>query len=358
MPPPHEPHHLLTVVISGLMQGRDETWVDEALERWLQTPTLAGLVVAAVHRLPATDSRAQLATDAVDRGASAATELGRLLYGAWTRPLTEAAVVAIATRLAAAGGAYAVEHGLGILDQWTEHHAESSFSTELASVTLDLIRQGNYRSDRSAMIALHRSRLLQVLGLGLEERLTAVVDMLRSLKTFAGRNDLELLDTLAAEDPQRTIETIVDLLVGDDEGSFQPWLMWLDQAKLLSRLERASSSQLVVDTVIQRVEPAHWPRLIDHLDLSPAAPDPLLVELLDQSNEPSLHDRAAFRFMYPETAFWGAESAYLRGRRHIAEQWIEASPPQSGYRTWLDELIQTIDRRIESIEVEEAERDH
>jgi hypothetical protein len=192
----------------------------------------------------------------------------------------------------------------------------------------------------------------------LEERLTAVVDVLCSLNTFASRNDLELLDTLAAEDPQRTIDTIVDLLVGDDEGSFQPWLMWLDQAKLLSRLERASSSQLVVDTVIQRVEPAQWPRLIDHLDLSPAAPDPLLVELLDRSNEPSLHDRAAFRFMYPETAFWGAESAYLRGRRHIAEQWIEASPPQSGYRTWLDELIQTIDRRIESIEIEEAERDY
>jgi hypothetical protein len=85
---------------------------------------------------------------------------------------------------------------------------------------------------------------------------------------------------------------------------------------------------------------------------------PPLVELLDRSNEPSLHDRAAFRFMYPETAFWGAESAYLRGRRHIAEQWIEASPPQNGYRTWLDELIQTIDRRIESIEIEEAERDY
>jgi hypothetical protein len=341
-----------------LAQRRDEAWVDEVLERWLQTPSLADLVIAAVHRLPATDPRAQLATEAVDRGASAATELGRLLYGAWTRPLTEAAVITIATRLAAAGGAYAVEHGLGILDQWTEHHAESPFSTELASVTLDLIRQGNRLSDRSAMIALHRSRLLQVLGLGLEERLTAVVDVLCSLNTFASRNDLELLDTLAAEDPQRTIDTIVDLLVGDDEGSFQPWLMWLDQAKLLSRLERASSSQLVVDTVIQRVEPAQWPRLIDHLDLSPAAPDPLLVELLDRSNEPSLHDRAAFRFMYPETAFWGAESAYLRGRRHIAEQWIEASPPQSGDRTWLDELIQTIDRRIESIEIEEAERDY
>jgi hypothetical protein len=352
------PQAALLGCLSGLTQGRDEAWVDEILERWLQTPSLAGLVIAAVHRLPATDRRAQLATDAVDRGASTATELGRLLYGAWTRPLTEAAVIAIAGRLAAAGGAYAVEHGLGILDQWTEHHAESSFSTELTSVTLDLIRQGSHVSDRSAMIALHRSRLLQVLGLGLEERLTAVVDIFRSLKTFAGRDDLELLDKLTTEDHQRTIDTIVDLLVGDDEGSFQPWLMWLDQAKLLSRLERASSSQLVVDTVIQRVEPAKWPRLIDHLDLSPTTPDPLLVELLDRSNEPSLHGRALFRFMHPEMAYWGSESAYLRGRRRIAEQWIEAAPPQSGYRTWLDELIQTIDRRIESVEVEEAEQDY
>jgi hypothetical protein len=62
--------------------------------------------------------------------------------------------------------------------------------------------------------------------------------------------------------------------------------------------------------------------------------------------------------MYPETAYWGSESAYLRGRRRIAEQWIETAPQQGGYRTWLDELLQTIDGRIESVEVEEAEQDY
>jgi hypothetical protein len=87
------PQAALLGTLNGLAQHRDEAWADEVLQRWLQTPTLAGLVVAAVHRLPATNRRARLATDAVDRGASTATELGRLLYGAWTRPLTEAAVV-------------------------------------------------------------------------------------------------------------------------------------------------------------------------------------------------------------------------------------------------------------------------
>jgi hypothetical protein len=60
--------------------------------------------------------------------------------------------------------------------------------------------------------------------------------------------------------------------------------------------------------------------------------------------------------MYPETAYTGPESDYLRGRRRVAEQWIEESPSRGRYRTWLDELIQTIDRRIETVEVEEAER--
>jgi hypothetical protein len=103
------------------------------------------------------------------------------------------------------------------------------------------------------MIALHRSRVLQVLGLGFDERLTAAVDVLRSLDTFADPSDLQLLDALAAEDPQRTIDAVVDLLAGEDKAGFQPWLMWLDQAKLLSRLERATSPQLVIDAVMLRI---------------------------------------------------------------------------------------------------------
>jgi hypothetical protein len=353
------PQAALLGILNGLAQRRDEAWADEVLQRWLQTPTLAGLVVAAVHRLPATDQRAHLAVDAVDRGASTAAELGRLLYGAWARPLTEPAVVAIAERLAAAGGTYEVEHGLGILDQWTEQHAGSSFSPELRSVALELIRQGNQLGNQhSSMIALHRSRVIQVLGLGFEERLNVTVDLLRSLDRFADRSDLELLDTLAAEDPSRTIDAVVDLLAGEDEVGFRPWLMWLDQAKILSRLERATSPQLVIDAVMQRLNQEQWPGLIDHLDLSPTEPDPLLIALLDRSDEASLRGRALFRFMYPETAYWGPESAYLRGRRRIAESWIDESPSQGGYRTWLDELIQAIDRRIESAEAEEAERGH
>jgi hypothetical protein len=31
----------------------------------------------------------------------------------------------------------------------------------------------------------------------------------------------------------------------------------------------------------------------------------LLITLLDLSDEPSLHGRAMFRFIYPETAYWG-----------------------------------------------------
>jgi hypothetical protein len=351
------PQAALLGTLNGLAQQGDEALADEVLQRWLQTPTLAGLVVAAVHRLPATDRRARLATDAVDRGASTAAELGRLLYGAWTRPLPEAAVVAIAERLAAAGGPYEVEHGLGILDQWTEEHAGSSFSPELRSIALKLIRQANQLGDQhSSMVALHRSRVLQGLRLGFEERLTAAVDVLRSLDRFADPSDLELLDTLAADDPQRTIDAVVDLLAGEDKAGFQPWLMWLDQAKLLSRLERATGPQPVIDAVLLRVNQEQWPGLIDHIDLSPTEPDPLLIALLDRSDEPSLRGRATFRFMYPETAYTGPESDNLRGRRRVAEQWIEESPSRGRYRTWLDELIQTVDRRIEAVEVEEAER--
>lgn len=353
------PQAALLGTLAGLAQRRGEAWADEVLQRWLETPGLAGLVITAAHFLPATDARARLAVTAVDRGTSTAAELGRFLYGAWTRPLGEAAVVEIAARLGAAGGPYEIEHGLGILHQWTEHSKGSSFSPELQSVGLDLIGQGNRLSRHgSAMVGLHRSRLLQALPLGFQERLNAVIDVLRSLESFADRNDLELLDGLVADDAGRTVETIVDLIAGEDEAGFQRWLMWLDQAKLLSRLERASSPDLVTDHVMRRITQKEWPRLIDHIDLSPNQPDALLIALLDRSNDPSLRGRAFFRFMYPETAYWGPESAYLRGRRRVAEQWIEGAPSRGGYRTWLDELVQELDRRIQTVEVEEAERDY
>ncbi len=353
------PRAALLGALSGLAQRREEAWADQVLQRWLETPALAGMVIAAAHRLPATDARARLAVNAVDRGASTPAELGRFLYGAWTRPLAEAAVVEVAARLAAAGDAYEIEHGLGILDQWTEHRGGSSFSPELRSLALDLIRRGNQLSDHhSSMIGLHRSRLIQALGLQFEERLNAAIDGFRSLRSFADPYDLELLDALVADDAQRTVDAIVDLIAGqdEDEAGFKPWLMWLDQAKLLSRLERASSPQIVIDTVGRRVDQQEWPRLIDHIDLSPEEPDALLMALLDRSDDPHLRGRAVFRFMYPETGYTGPESAYLQARRRVAEQWTEGAPSRGGYRTWLDELVRDIDRRIELVEVEEAER--
>jgi hypothetical protein len=210
------------------------------------------------------------------------------------------------------------------------------------------------------MIGLHRSRLIQALGLPFEERLNATIDGLRSLRSFADPHDLKLLDVLVADDAQRTVDAMIDLIAGQDENEagFKPWLMWLDGAKLLSRLERASSPELVMDTVTRRVDQKEWPRLVDHIDLSPQEPDALLMALLDRSEDPNLRGRTLFRFMYPETAYTGPESAYLRGRQRVAEQWIEAAPSRGGYRSWLDELVRELDQRIESVEVEEAERGH
>jgi hypothetical protein len=356
------PQAALLGALSGLAQRRDEAWADGVLRRWLETPSLAHLVITAAHFLPATDTRARLAVTAVDRGASTGRELGRFLYGAWTRPLGEASVVDIVTRLTAVGGAYEIEHGLGILDQWTERRDGPSFSAELRALALHLIRQGSRLPDRhSSMIGLHRSRLLQTLGLSFEERLNALVEIFRSLRSFADPHDLEVLDALVGENAQRTVEAMVDLITGrdEDESGFKPWLMWLDEAKVLSRLERESSPELVIDTAMTRVDQKKWPILVDHIDLSPEQPDPLLIAVLERSDgDSSLRGRAEFRFMYPETGYTGPESAYLRARRQVAEQWKEVAESQGGFRNWLDQLVRDIDQRIESVEVEEAERDY
>jgi hypothetical protein len=343
--------------LTGLAKQREQGWVDVVLERWLVSPSLAGLVITAVHLLPATEKRAQLAVEAVDRGISPAGSLGRFVHGAWTRPLPELAVVDIVARLAAVGDAYEIESGLGILHQWLDAHKGATFTTELQLLALGLIEQANQRSDRgSSMIGLYRSRVLQRLGLPFDQRLRLVIQLLRSMDSFPRPHDLELVDALVTENAEHTVNAILELL-GDDEAGFRPWLLWLDHAKLLSRLERVSSPELVIDAVTSRRNQASWSKLVDHIDFSSAEPDPLMVALLDISDHASLRGRASVRFMYPETAWWGSEAAYLRARGRVAKEWAAGAPSRGGYRAWLDELAQQIEQRVASVEIQEAEQE-
>ena len=342
--------------LAGLAEQHGNEWADAVLDRWADG-SLAGIVLPAVYFLPATDRRALLATSVVDRGLASPTSLGRFLYGAWTRPLSEPVILEIARRLAAPGGSYEIEHALGIVEQWIENREAFTPSRELRTVVLELIGMVKHLPDRtSPMVPLYRARLLRALGFSFDELLAVGLDILRSLDSFPTSDDLEVVDMLVEDDPSRAVEAFVDLLAGSQEGSFEPGLMWLEDARLLSRLQRFSSADLVVSVVLDRVDENLWPRLVAHIDFSPDQPAPLLWTLLERSDGDALRGRAAFRFLYPKTGWTGPESAHLRERREIAEHWIELATEEGSFRKWLETLIKEIDLRIEAAERDEAER--
>ena len=112
------------------------------LRRWEKKPTLAPLIVQATHALSADDELAKLAIRAVDSGLCSAEELGRYLYGAWTRPLSADVVAEVLSRLDKkvqeslddndqARAVRTLEQALGIADQWSETNGLASGDTPL-----------------------------------------------------------------------------------------------------------------------------------------------------------------------------------------------------------------------------------
>jgi hypothetical protein len=173
-----------------------------------------------VHILPASDTRAEFAITAVDQG-TPASELGRLLYGAWTRPLSVRSIEEILRRLQQSGAVHDVEGALGILEQWIEVHPPEDVTSELRSLGVSLVQAANSMSDRSsAMIGLYRDRVINNLGLSFEERLPPVVDLLSQLDSFPDAYDLAPVDALAKENPSETLSAILNLVLGDGERSF------------------------------------------------------------------------------------------------------------------------------------------
>ena len=120
--------------------------------------------------------------------------------------------------------------------------------------------------------------------------------------------------------------------------------MWLEEAKLLSRLARETSPAVVV-AAVKRVAPDRWKELVGHVDFSMAAPDPLVEMLVNESDDDVVRARAAYRLIYPDSGWWGPQSEYLRKRRMIVGDWIRAATvPQ--LRAWLNDVLKEIDQLI------------
>jgi hypothetical protein len=352
------PEEALVGVLRGLARNHDDQWIDGALEQLLHSEH-AHVLASAIHALPPTDHRANLALIAVDSGIVRPPELGRFLYGAWASSLGAEALVAVLRRLRDDASPYSVEHALGIFDQWLERQEGRAITPETRAVALDLIHAADRSPEgSSSMLGFYRSRVLKAMDFPFDERLQLFIQRLQVVDSPHDDNNLELLEPLARSDSVRTIDAILKLLLGDsDSDSFRPNIMWLENTKILTRLESLVGTDVIVERITLNVNQESWPELIAHMDLSMAEPNGTLRALVELSRNEQLWHQAAFRFTYPQSSWWGPESAYLRTRRQVAENWKRSAQEGSGFQAWLMEVTSTLDLYIREAERREAEGD-
>jgi hypothetical protein len=337
---------------AGLADRRGPEWAKSVIRRWLENQDLGHLVIRAIHLLPADDELANLAVRAVDRGSSDADELGRLLYGAWTRPLSSTAVMPILQKLESAGTVAAVEQGLGIAQQWFEEHPED-IDDDLNATAKALVESSKGMAEDAGMVRSLRADILGRLNLSATEKIEILLPLLSAENSYIEEQELGLFESLAKQAPADAVRATVRLLTaGGQDGS--AWNPFLSHSRLLSRLEHFTSSELVVATVQELVERSIWPSLVEHIDATPDTPDPLLLALLAEDGSDELRDKATFAFMFPG-ATMGSLSRHFAGRIEVAKRWQgEVTTPM--ITTWLDEILIVLREHYEAAVAQDEER--
>ena len=336
----------------GFTKTAGAGWGTDQLQRWLEGD-LSRLVIHAAHILPPSDELAELAVQAVLDGGSDAGELGRFLYGGWARDLSVDRVVVIADLLRRTEHASAIEQALGILSQWLDQHPDSQVP-ELNRVAIELITTASEESDQdSSMIPLFRQKVLARLDLPFETQLEVISKVLSRLRSFIREYDLQMLTSLATRDPARTIPAVIALILGEGGPGGFTGQLYLQDAKILTRLAAATSPEDVIRG-LESVPSNRWRELVAHVDFSLPEPDVLIETLVTKSTDEVVPARAAFSFMYPENAWFGHESEFLRKRRTVALSWLDnASSPIM--QQWLRDLAGELDARIAAAVLTEAE---
>ena len=339
------------------------------LERWTASEDLGKAVLQAIHLLPATNVLAALAIKAVKQGLAPAEELGHFLYGAWTRPLSADAVAgvlellveAIRNQVRVADDSRVhrtLDQALGIADQWTEVTPVPNAGNRLRSALTDLLAISEAAVGTpggSAMVDLHVGNIVPRLGLTTAERLEMLLRRLQSLHSYPSDYVLKELDELSRAEPAVVVPAIVEFLKASADGSFHRWSLWLDDAKVLSRIQRVAGPDQLLPLVTDIDDPKILSQLVGHIAFDTDEPDPLLVAILGRSDDAELRGAATFRFMHPHSTSWGPESDNLKGRREMASRWSAFPGQPRLFTEWLAGVVEALDRAIRLAELREAE---
>lgn len=363
------PKAALIGYVRGLTTARAVSPVT-LLEGWLHHKHLSGLIVRCAHALPADDQLARLAISAVSNESSTAEDLARFLYGGWAKDLDADVVAEILSLLAqavagrlqsgqASQAGRVLDEALGIADQWSSDNAVPPPGTQMRSAIDGLLRLSEGSEiqvpHNSAMLDLHVSRIVPRLGLTTLERLSVLCRRFQSLRSFPSEYDLGELDALILASPHETANAILELLLSTQDGEFHRWEFFLEDAAILTRIQKGGKAKEIVDLIVRRGGPESCRALLAHVAFDTDLPDPVVVRLLNSSEDEELRAAASSRFMHPRMTMTGRESTHLRQRRDSLQEWRTAQSQPGLFTDWMDTLFVVLDELIRRAEEREAE---
>lgn len=337
-------------------------WGEGVVSAWLGAPDLAALVLRGAHILPATGRSAGLAVEAVKRRVADAAELGRYLFGGWTRPLPAESLLPILELLAGADNPLALDRALGILDQWMEVREAAAAppvpESAVEAMALSLIEKSIDVDVPSArMNGFYRSRILPRLSAGYEVRLDIALRVLSAGSLLhLDRHDLQLIESLASERPTETVQAIVGLLVNAYNDSVEGRRFVFGDTELLTTLRRSGCSQDDFEQAFDGLGSQELAGLLGHVDFTGDVPDPVIPLILRLADDERLYGSASEEFMFPGHGWTGRESAHLAARAEAAKAWRVAGPYDASFERWLDYLDDAIAVRTALAIEREAER--
>jgi hypothetical protein len=333
--------------IIGCVRAAHKTWgvsdIVDTLTRWMQSD-LARLVIPAAHVLPPSVPLAKLCIETVATGHAEGRELGRFLYGAWAKDLPQDVVSELVSAAGSSDSTSDLEAAIGIVSQWLDRHPDAVLS-ELLPVAMGLVRRSALVADQSSMLSLYREKVLPRLELPITERLRTLRDILHNLGGRLDNHDESIVEQMSEVAPEETINTVISVILGEGDIEDVKRSFRLQYSKVLSRVT-AHASPETIRSCIDALSKDRLRELIAHIDFSTNSPSFLIEYLIETAEDDVVRARAAFAFIYPDNAWWGPESEYLRNQRPRVESWANAAT-RSTTRTWLIDVEAELLARIE-----------
>jgi hypothetical protein len=338
-----------TGYVIGRVRRGDTDWAESVIASWTHDSTLALGVAPVVHQIGANPKTLDLAIEPVEAGFAPLSTLNQFMLGAWIKPLSSDELNTLLLLYARQELEYHdLDAALHMLLFWLDDDANEP-TEQLLETAKTLILKTQSFPDSSGGIPYVRSRLLKELPFSQDQRLQLILVALQQ-KTFPSDEELSILDDIARSDPEHVVHAVTELLLSDEFG----WSLYLDRASLLSRLERATGSGVVIAEVINAGEEAQE-QLLRHVDFLGDEPDPLLLALLESRSDESFSQEAATRFLYPGEVVTGSYAFYLEQRLGTLRQWDENST-SAKLHAWVSKLVPSLESAIEGERLREAER--